>query len=240
MSYRILWPAMRWPDGRHIEESSVAGHSAEFCERYTDVTDDQWANCDAVVSVNDIPEEYRQKMTNCKIFVTPKVGFDNIDGKAWAEMGIPLCNVPDYGTQEVADHAMALMLSLMKGITFHTRELKQDPRGLWRPALNPFGKRLSDCTFGVVGLGRSGTAATLRAKAFGMDVVMYDPYRENGAELAVGIRRVHSLEDLFGQCDVVSLHLPLSSATEKLINAEVLSHNPRGSDFGEHRAWAHH
>ena len=83
---------------------------------------------------------------------------------------------------------MALMLSLMKGITFHTRELKQDPRGLWRPALNPFGKRLSDCTFGVVGLGRIGTAATLRAKAFGMDVVMYDPYRENGAELAVGIR----------------------------------------------------
>jgi len=76
------------------------------------------------------PEEYRQKMTKCKIFVTPKVGFDNIDGKAWAEMGIPLCNVPDYGTQEVADHAMALMLSLMKGITFHTRELKQDPRGL--------------------------------------------------------------------------------------------------------------
>ena len=90
MSYRILWPAMRWPDGRHIEESSVAGHSAEFCERYTDVTDDQWANCDAVVSVNDIPEEYRQKMTKCRIFVTPKVGFDNIDGKAWAEMGIPL------------------------------------------------------------------------------------------------------------------------------------------------------
>ena len=95
MSYRILWPAMRWPDGRQIEESSVPGHSAEFCERYTEVTDEQWANCDAVVSVNDIPEEYREKMTKCRIFVTPKVGFDNIDGKAWAEMGIPLCNVPD-------------------------------------------------------------------------------------------------------------------------------------------------
>ena len=53
---------------------------------------------------------------------------------------------------------------------------------------------------------------------------MYDPYRENGAELAVGIRRVHSLEGFFGQCDVVDLHLPLSAATEKLINAEVLSH----------------
>ena len=228
MTFSILWPAMRWPDGRAIEESSVGEHTAEFSERYTDVTDEQWANCDAVVSVNDIPAEYREKMTKCRIFATPKVGFDNIDSKVWAEMGIPVCNVPDYGTQEVADHAMALMLSLMKGITFHTRELKQDPKGLWRPALNPFGKRLSACVFGVVGLGRIGTAAALRAKAFGMDVVMYDPNRENGAELSIGIRRVHTLEELFGQSDVVSLHAPLSEGTEKLINFDVLSHSKPG------------
>ena len=123
---------------------------------------------------------------------------------------------------------MALMLSLMKGITFHTRELKQDPKGFWRPALNPFGKRLSACVFGVVGLGRIGTAAALRAKAFGMDVVMYDPNRENGAELSIGIRRVHTLEGLFGQSDVVSLHAPLSERTEKLINFDVLSHSKPG------------
>ena len=228
MTFRILWPAMRWPDGRAIEESSVGEHTAEFSERYTDVTDEQWANCDAVVSVNDISAEYREKMTKCRIFATPKVGFDNIDSKAWAQMGIPVCNVPDYGTQEVADHAMALMLSLMKGITFHTRELKQDPKGLWRPALNPFGKRLSACVFGVVGLGRIGTAVALRAKAFGMDAVMYDPNRENGAELSIGIRRVHTLEELFGQSDVVSLHAPLSESTEKLINFDVLSHSKPG------------
>jgi lactate dehydrogenase-like 2-hydroxyacid dehydrogenase len=228
MALNILWPAMRWPSDREIEASSVGDANAIFCERYEDVTEEQWATCDAVVSVQDIPAEYADKMENCRIFVTPKVGFDNIDGRAWGERGIPLCNVPDYGTQEVADHAIALMMSLMKGITFHTRELKKDPRGLWRPALNPFGKRLSACTFGVVGLGRIGTAAALRAKAFGMDVVMYDPYRENGAELSVGIRRVHSLEDLFGQCDVVSIHVPLSDETEKLINLEVLKASKPG------------
>ncbi len=228
MGYRVLWPAMRWPGNREIETSSVGRHTAEFCERYEDVTEEQWAACDAVVSVGDIPEPYRKAMQRCRIFVTPKVGFDNIDLKAWGELGIPVCNVPDYGTQEVADHAMALMLDLMKGITFHTRELKKDPRGLWRPALNPFGKRLSVCTFGVVGVGRIGTAAILRAKAFGMDVVMYDPYRENGAELSLGIRRVHSLEALFGQADVVSLHLPLSEATEKLIDETVLAASKPG------------
>jgi len=228
MTLNILWPAMRWPSDREIEVSSVGEHNAIFCERYAEVTEEQWATCDAVVSVMDIPEEFRSQMQNCRIFVTPKVGFDNIDGKVWAEAGVPLCNVPDYGTQEVADHAMALMLSLMKGITFHTRELKQDPKGLWRPALNPYGKRLSACTFGVVGLGRIGTAAALRAKAFGMDVVMYDPERENGAELSVGIRRAQSLEELFGQCDVVSIHAPLSAGTEKLINADVLAASKPG------------
>jgi len=228
MALNVLWPAMRWPDNREIEVASVGENNAHFCERFADVSDEQWASCDAVVSVNDIPVEYRDKMSNCRIFVTPKVGFDNIDAKAWAELGIPVCNVPDYGTQEVADHAIALLLSLMKGITFHTRELKKDPRGLWRPALNPYGKRLSVCTMGIVGLGRIGTACALRAKAFGMDVVMYDPNRENGAELSIGIRRVHSLEELFGQCDAVSLHLPLAANTEKLINAELLAHSKPG------------
>ena len=201
---------------------------AVFCESFSDVTDAQWAAADAVVSAPDVPDEFRSKLERCRILVTPKVGFDNIDLAAWSELGIPVCNVPDYGTQEVADHAMALLLSLMKGITFHTRELKQDPRGLWRPALNPYGKRLSACVFGVVGLGRIGTAAALRAKAFGMDVVVYDPYISNGSELAVGVRRVHSLTELFSQCDIVSLHAPLSAETEKLINAEVLAASKPG------------
>jgi lactate dehydrogenase-like 2-hydroxyacid dehydrogenase len=229
VTYRVLWPVMRWPGDREIEISSMGKTGqAEFCESFQEVTDEQWANCDAIVTAPDVPVEYRQKLTNCRIFVTPKVGFDNIDVEAWGALGIPVCNVPDYGTQEVADHAMALLLSLMKGITFHTRELKRDPKGLWRPALNPFGKRLSACTFGVVGLGRIGTATTLRAKAFGMDCVVYDPYITNGSELALGVRRVHSLTELFGQCDVVSLHAPLSDETEKLINAEVLAASKPG------------
>ncbi|MEZ5559425.1 MAG: C-terminal binding protein [Pseudomonadales bacterium] len=229
MSYRILWPQMRWPDDREIETSSVGEHGwAEFCERFDEVSDEQWASCDGVVTVQDIPAEYREKMVRCRILVTPKVGFDNIDLAAWGALGVPVCNVPDYGTQEVADHAIALMMSLMKGITFHTRELKRNLRGNWRPALNPYGRRLSACVFGIVGLGRIGTAAALRAKALGMDVVFYDPYLENGTDLALGVRRVHSLAELFTQSDVVSLHLPLSAATEKLIDAEVLAHSKPG------------
>lgn len=225
MTYRVLWPAMRWPDNREIEIASVGEHGqAEFCEGFETVSDEQWAGCDALVTVADVPERYRGRLQRCRILVTPKVGFDNIDLSGWGALGVPVCNVPDYGTQEVADHALALMLSLMKSITFHTRELKRDLRGNWRPALNPFGRRLSVCTFGIVGLGRIGTAAALRAKAFGMDVLFYDPYRENGADLALGIRRVDSLAALFESSDVVSLHLPLSEQTENLIDAALLAH----------------
>jgi len=224
MTHRVLWPAMRWLEGREIEIASVGEQGeAVFCDRFESVSDAQWAACDAVVTVQDVPETYRDRMRRCRILVTPKVGFDNIDLAGWGARGIPVCNVPDYGTQEVADHAIALMMDLMKGITFHTRELKRDLRGNWRPALNPFGRRLSVCTFGVVGLGRIGTAAALRARALGMDVAFFDPYRENGADLALGIRRVTTLEALFETSDVVSLHLPLGPETEKLIDASVLS-----------------
>ena len=86
------------------------------------------------------------------------------------------------------------------------------------PGVNPFGKRLSSCVFGVVGLGRIGTAAVLRAKAFGMDVVMYDPYRENGAELAVGIRRVHRLRNCLANAMWSACTCRWAPTTEKLIN----------------------
>jgi len=221
---RILWPAMRWPGDRSIETQSVgAGATAEFVDAVDRVTDDQWGNCDALVSYVDIAAPYRSRLERCRVFVTPKVGFDNIDLAAWGELGIPVCNVPDYGTLEVADHAIALMLTLMKGIEFHTAELRADPRGNWRPALNPYGRRLSACTFGVVGLGRIGSAAALRAKAFGMRVLFYDPYVPNGLDLALGVTRVDTLDALFAASDVVSVHAPLSDETRRLVNARVLA-----------------
>ena len=122
MTYRVLWPIMRWPDGRDIEQASMGElGQAEFCDAFAEVTDEQWANCDAVVSAPDIPPEFRDKLERCRIFVTPKVGFDNIDLAAWGAMGVPVCNVPDYGTQEVADHAMALMLDAHERASPSTR-----------------------------------------------------------------------------------------------------------------------
>ncbi|MEM1249189.1 MAG: C-terminal binding protein [Acidobacteriota bacterium] len=229
MTFRILWPLMRWDDDRSIERDALGeGFEPQFAAHFEEISDDDWARCDAIVSYVDIPRESRAKLERCKIFVTPKVGFDNIDLAAWDELGIPVCNVPDYGTMEVADHAIALMLTLMKGTHLHTERLRGDLIGHWEPTLNPFGKRLSDCTFGVVGLGRIGTAAALRAKAFGMKVLFVDPFVSNGVDLALGVERLRSLSEMASRCDVLSVHAPLCKGTRNLVDGTALE---RASDL---------
>jgi lactate dehydrogenase-like 2-hydroxyacid dehydrogenase len=150
------------------------------------------------------------------------VGYDNIDIQAYGELGIPVCNVPNYGTTDVADHAIGLMLTLMKSIPLHTGALQRDPITNWRSDTMPFGRRLSACTLGIVGLGRIGTATALRASAFGMDVLFHDPYLPQGVDRALGIRRAATLGDLVSKADVISLHVPLTAETTHLINRETL------------------
>jgi len=226
--FRVLWPNVRWKDEHEPELDGLGeGFQAEFVPGFDKVTEDQWRNCDAIVGPPP-PAEYMDKLDKCRIFVKPAVGFDEIDLKAWGEIGIPVCNTPDYGTREVADHAMAMMLTLTKSIAFHDERLRAAPVKNWIPALNPFGQRMANCTLGIVGLGRIGGAVALRAKAFDLDVVFFDPPKPNGYDLSLGIRRVNSLEELFGQSDIVTLHTPLNDETRNLINADVFASAKKG------------
>lgn len=225
MTETLLWPHIRWPDN-YEPERETAGPDAKcvFVDAPENVTDEQWAEADAIISVIDpLDEEGLGKVKSCRIFITPKVGFDNIDLAKYGKAGIPVCHVPDYGTQDVADHAMGLLLGLMKGINRFDNRLRNDPVRAWNPMNHPLALRLSDARIGIVGLGRIGTAMVLRCKAFGMDVTFYDPYKSNGSDLALNISREDSLEDLFASCDIVSLHVPLSDETRNLVNAELLA-----------------
>lgn len=228
MSLTLLWPAARWGDDNEPERA-FAGDDVEclFVKRPSEVTDDMWAQADAILSTPDpLNEDRIAKVSNCRIFVTPKVGFDNIDLALYGDAGIPVCNVPDYGTQDVADHAMAMLLSLMKGINRWDNRMRVTPEE-WQQRDNPLALRLSVAKVGLVGLGRIGTAMALRCKAFGMDVSFYDPYVSNGSDLALNIRRVDSLEQLFAESDVISLHAPLSDETRDMVSADLLGHaNP--------------
>lgn len=168
------------------------------------------------------------RLQKCKVIVRPGVGYDGVDITAARERGIPVCNVPDYGTEEVANSAMAMALSLARGTHFLNSRLR---RGLgdWNVDQAKPLHRLRGRVFGIIGCGRIGTAAALRARAFGFDVVYYDPYLPDGVEKALGIRRAQTLDDLLAQSFVVSLHCPLTDETRGMIGADEIARMPRGS-----------
>ena len=157
------------------------------------------------------------------------VGYDKIDRKAAAAHNVMVCNVPDYGTTEVADHAMALVMSLRRGVLLHHEAQRRPQPAPWRFVLDPLVRRSGIQTFGIIGLGRIGTAVALRAKAFQFKVVVYDPHMPNGTELGVGVGRVRKLEDLMEQADVLSIHAPLTLETRGLVSREMLARMPKGA-----------
>ena len=167
-----------------------------------------------------IPAAGIAKMKQCRAIIRNGVGFDTVDVAAAAARGIAVCNVPDYGTEEVADHAIALTLALTRQLFPLDAEAKKLG---WKIHGMKQLRRTRTRTFGVVGLGRIGTAAALRAKALGFRVVFYDPHLPNGVHKAVGIERAASLPELLKQCDVLSIHCPLSAATHHLISEKELA-----------------
>jgi C-terminal binding protein len=169
-----------------------------------------------------------ERLGNCRIIARPGVGYDNIDIVAARERGIPVCNVPDYGTEEVADSALGMALSLSRGMHFLNSRLRRGI-GDWTVEQAAPIPRLRGRVFGVIGCGRIGSATALRAKAFGFDVVIYDPHIPDGVEKALGVRRVDRVGSLIEQGHIVSLHCPLTPETRGMIGAAEIARMPKGS-----------
>jgi len=226
--FRLLTPDAQYPDDGVIERRT-AGADVDWnihrVKSATDLPAGVLASCDAIVSWHEIKVDraFVAALKRCRIIVRAGVGFDSIDLAATAEAGIPVCNTPDYGTSEVADHAIGLMLALRRGIVSYHQHLVADPIGNFDYSLAPLVGRLRGRVFGAVGLGRIGIATAIRAKAFGLTVIAYDPLASRGTEIAVGVQRVESLEELLAASDVVSLHCPLTSETRNMINATTIT-----------------
>ena len=175
----ILYPEAMYPDD--AEERRIFGPGVTILRRdsatLADLSDEDCAEVDGLMM-------FRQFLTAADLARFPRlraivrmgVGYDRIDRAATTARGVMVCNVPDYGTTEVADHAMALVLALRRGIVLHHERQRHDPPAPWRGADHPLLRRSGAQGFGIVGMGRIGTAVALRAKAFGFRVTMFDPF----------------------------------------------------------------
>ncbi len=168
------------------------------------------------------------RFPNLRAVVRMGVGYDRIDRAAAARHGVIVCNVPDYGTTEVADHAISLAIALRRGLLLNS-DRQRMPDATWTVTKDPVIRRFSTQGFGIVGLGRIGTAVALRAKALGFRVGFYDPHLPNGAELAVGITRHRTLDGLLAESDVLSIHAPATRTTRGLIGAAEFAALPAGA-----------
>ena len=165
------------------------------------------------------------RLKRCRAVIRMGVGYDNVDTDAAAAAGMPVCNIPDYGTEEVADTAMALILGLYRGVLAGAEKLAAGEAIRGADAISaavPYVRRVRGSVLGLVGLGRIGSAVALRAKACGFEVAFYDPGREDGADKALGIRRVGSLEALLAESECVSLHCLCDANTAGLLGARAL------------------
>jgi len=167
-------------------------------------------------------------LARCKGVVRYGVGYEKIDLPALAAAGIPFANNPDYGTEEVADHALAMILSLHRRLWEHDERAREYRSGWQIHSLKPL-RRSNKATVGVVGVGRIGTAVINRLKPFGFRILGYDPGQPPGHEKAIGYERAEQLEELFAQSDIVTLHCPATDQTRGLLNAEGLARLKRGA-----------
>lgn len=170
----------------------------------------QWAPVDAAVIAG---------LARCRVIVRYGIGYDNVDLAAAKARGIPVCNVPDYGVNEVAEHAVSLALALARQLPALDARLRA---GTWKITPDRPMPALGESVFATAGFGRIARHAHAVMRGFGGRRIAYDPFVPAEAMAAAGVEKVE-LDALFAQADLLSLHLPLTAETKHFISAARLA-----------------
>ncbi len=159
-----------------------------------------------------------ERMKKCKIILRQGIGFDLVDVPAATKAGIFVSNVPDYCIEEVASHAMALLLAIVRNLRDYDRLMREKGWGFYNNA-SRLVPPMDEMKLGIVGLGKIGRSFARKAQAFGFKLSAYDPYLHDDVFQSVGAERKRQLEELLKQSDVVSLHVPLTPETRGMFGA---------------------
>lgn len=185
------------------------------------------ANADYVITqFAPVDVDVIKAMSNCKVIVRYGIGYDNVDCEAAKEKGIPVCNIPTYCIDEVADHTLSFILSMTRQLLANAKYVQNGKWGLGTDLSNMRG--LYDSTVGIIGLGRIGQAVAKRLKGFGCQLIAYDPVVNPTQVASTGCQLV-DLDYLLSNSDVITLHCPSLPATKNILNNSTLSKMKKGS-----------
>ncbi len=178
-----------------------------------------------LVTYAKVPAQIIEQLARCKIIARFGIGVDNVDIDAATRAGILVTNVPEYCEDEVSDHAMALLLTLIRKIPFAN---KRAHAGKWEmTAVIPI-HRLRGRVLGLVGFGKIPKLVAVKAQAFGLQVQTYDPYLTAETTTKFNVKLV-TLPELLSTSDYISVHTPLTPETNRMFNADAFRQMKRGA-----------
>ena len=200
------------------------GEVDRYARTFPEEVDERIADADVVfLNKTVITRENLQKCKNLKFISVIATGYNTVDFKAARELGIPVANVPSYGTEAIGQHAIALLLEITNHVAHHDGEVRKGRKngpGDWcfwdYPSIE-----LENKVMGIIGLGRIGQITSRVAQAFGMKVLAFDQYQN--PSLVNENCRYTDLDTLLAQSDVIALHCPLFAETENIINKDTIA-----------------
>lgn len=173
-----------------------------------------------VILFNDVTfdKALLDSLENCRLIIRYGIGYDNIDTKYAAEKGIIVCNAPNYGVIDVAEHAISLLLACTKRLVYMNDCVREN---FWSTGAMGQSVRLAGKTVGFVGFGKIARCVCKRTNAFDTHALVYDPFVSEESLAEFGAKSV-DLDTLLQKSDYISLHLPLNAQTRHMINMDAL------------------
>jgi D-3-phosphoglycerate dehydrogenase / 2-oxoglutarate reductase len=185
---------------------------------------------DAVIAqFAPVNAEVVNAMSKAKAIVRYGIGYDNVDIAVARERGIPVCNIPDYCVDEVADHTLAFILAITRQVVPNALQVRAGKWGLATPLTAM--QALKHLTVGIVGFGRIGREVVKRLLAFKARVLVFDPVVDAAQIAAAGAQAAPSFDELLAQSDIISPHCPSMPATRQMFNASAFAKMKRGSAY---------
>ena len=220
--FSVVLTDYEWPD-LSIEHGIFSPHGINFtaarCKNEDDVLS-VTENADAIISeYAPLSGKVIHALRRCKIISMNAAGFDNVNVEAATQKGILIVNCPDYCFEEVADHTMAMVLSCARGLFQYDRRIRSR---IWDFKAAGPRQRIRNSVLGLIGFGRIAQAVAERARSFGMRIVACDPFINDDYMVTRGVQPA-TINAVISRADYLSIHVPLTNETRKLIGSEQLS-----------------